>query len=131
MKKVFERLSFMVLGVLLASAAYLVGNTDKTADAKLTTFDNVIVTGSLIVKGPVLVGDVTSENQNYVHLQGDETGSTVLLFHNRNEETNDADAALLLSTSKANEKPLAGIRLRDKNNNASIGTSAKGWYKEK
>ena len=34
MKKTVERLTFMVIGALLVSAAYLVGSTDKTANAQ-------------------------------------------------------------------------------------------------
>ena len=128
MKKIFERLVFMIVGALLVSAAYLVGNTDKTADAQFTTFEDVIVTGRLIVKGTVIVGDPLADHRNLVHIVADEMGSTISLLHNRGENSNDAK--IMLQVSKADDTPAAIIRLEDKLGNIADGTSGLGWSKQ-
>ena len=130
MKKTVERLLFMLLGAILVLTAYLVGSTDNTVDAKFTTFEDVIITGSLVVEGAILVGDTSTDHGNLVHIQADKRAATVMLFHNRDNAGN-SDATVLMSASKAKDKIHAGIRLKDKHGNASIGTAALGWSKEK
>ena len=66
----------------LVTATYLVGNTDKTADAnpELTTLENVIITGTLNVKGAVVVGDLSAEHGNLVNIQANELSTSVYLW---------------------------------------------------
>ena len=129
MKKVFERLAFMVIGAVLVSAAYLVGSTDQTADAKFTTFEDVIVTGSLVVKGAVVVGDASADHRNLLYIKVDEKGSMISLFHKRNET--DSDASVILSASQVEERPVAGIALKNKFGDTAFATSDLGWSKMK
>ena len=127
MKKVFERLAFMVIGAVLVSAAYLVGSADKTADAKFTTFEDVIVTGSLVVKGAVVVGDASADHRNLLYIKVDEKGSMISLFHKRSET--DSDASVILSASQVEERPVAGIALKNKFGDTAFATSDLGWSK--
>ena len=127
MKKLFERLTFMVIGALLVSAAYLVGSTDKTANAQLTKFEDLVVTGNLIVKGSVTVGDLSADHGNLVHIKADDESSTILLLHNRSKHSRDA--SVMLSAKKIDGNPAASIKLQDKLGNSAIGTSDLGWSK--
>lgn len=131
MKKVFERILFMLFGALLATGAYIVGNIDKdaTANLELTTFENVRITGSLVVEGLLLVGDPLAEHGNLVHIESDKIASTIFLYHNRNRETQRSDARVMLSAGTIENIPSSTIVLRDKLGNSAGGTSRYGWSK--
>ena len=131
MKKVFESLTFMIVGALLVSAAYLVGSTDKAADvqdAQLTKFKDLMITGILIVKGAVVIGDFSADHGNLVHIKADEESATVLLLHNRSK--NSRDASVMLSAKKIDGNPAASIRLQDRLGNSAIGSSDLRWSKQ-
>ena len=131
MKKVFERLAFMVIGAVLVSAAYLVGSADKTVDAKFTTFEDVVIEGTLIVKGAVAVGDPRADHRNLVHIKADEKSSSIFLFHNRGKTDSEtsSDAIVILSASQVDKNPIAGITLKNKLGNTALATCDLGWSK--
>ena len=128
MKKLFERLTFMIVGALLVSASHFVGGADKTADAQLTKFEDLTVTGTLIVKGAVIVGDLSADHGNLVHIKVDEKSSTILMLHNRSK--NSRDASVMLSAKKIDGNPSASIKLQDRLGNSAIGGSDLGWLKQ-
>lgn len=131
MKRIFERIVFMLFGALLVSAAYLVGSIDKSADAnpELTTLENVVVTGTLNVKGTILVGDQSAEHGNLVNIQADEIGASILLLHNRKKL--NRDASVMLVAKKINGIPNASLKLQDNLGNTAVGAADLGFLKAK
>ena len=127
MKKTVERLAFMLLGAILVSAAYYVGSTDSTADAKLTTYDNLRVKGDLHVEGSVFVGRM-QEPTNMVQITVGERASTIRLYHNRLDPMHE-DASLILTTATPEGgEPVSALELSDKFGNNLIVSSAAGIH---
>ncbi|MDE0685826.1 MAG: hypothetical protein OXI63_23090 [Candidatus Poribacteria bacterium] len=75
MKRIYERVLFMVIGALIASFAYLVGNVDKGANAD--DLGEMIMCDTLYVTQRIVVGDPrknvlllsTNEEQPTIHMR--------------------------------------------------------------
>lgn len=151
MKTLFERIAYTLFGALLVSVAHFVGSIDHRADAQHTTFQEVTITGHLIVKGAIIVGTYSAPHDNSVLITaGTESAAIVLahgenqavfltaksesasieLIHNRSKNGSDANALLTAHTTENNE-PNAGIMLQDKLGNTTVVSSDIGLHREK
>ena len=121
-------MAFMLVGALLVGGAYLVGKTEKDARADLREFENVEITGTLIVKGRLLVGDTDACLVNAVLISADKNGPHVGLDY-QCDPVNKTSTANILITATATDKgqPIASIQLYDKLGNNLTGTAFSGW----
>lgn len=127
MNKTVERLIFMLIGALLVSVAYFVGQSDKTADAEVKAFDDVVIRGNLFVHGAIRVGDLDSEHQNFVAIRADRNGTAIDLMHKFVD--NNTDAQVILATHRAAGKPFSAILLSGKSGKTVYATSDEtGWF---
>ena len=127
MNKTVERLAFMFIGALLVSVAYFVGNADKTANAEIKDFDDVVIRGNLFVHGAISVGDINSEHRNFVAISANESGASIDLMHNFVD--GDTNAQIILGTHDKEVAPFSGIILSAKSGKTIYATSdEKGWF---
>ena len=73
MKKMLERMSFMLIGALLASAGYLIGTTDSGADAEPNSSPNGVFNTLRCQK--LIIGAPESEHKVVIGTQTDAVGT--------------------------------------------------------
>ena len=130
MKKTLERLSFMMLGAVIAASAYYFGSTDSTANPSNAIFQDVIIEGNLGVRGAIVVGDESVESANLVMIDAAHESAAILLRHNIRNRGKIEDAVLMLTTHSSDDGiPSSSILLKDINGNTSYGSSIRGWKK--
>ena len=132
MKRTFERIGFMCVGAILVGAAYFVGKSERPADAdaKLTTFEDVVITGKLYVNGKIVVGTIGEQPANVVIIEANEDESRVLLLNKLDSQTGKTASNIEISAYNDSGTPVAGIALIDKLGNEALGTSDLGWLKK-
>ena len=131
MKRTFERIGFMLVGAVLVCTSYFVGKTEKDADARITTLEDVKITGTLFVNDTIIIGNPFKEPGNSISLKVDEIGPRISLDYHYDEAKNHRDASLfLLAGEGANGKASASITLEDKFGNTLTGLSYLGWYEK-
>ena len=126
MNKTVERLIFMIIGALLVSIAYFVGNTDKTAEAQQTTFDDVRIKGTLIVDEII----VASGSKNFITLTAKDNFSMIgLTYGSKGDGT--ADAQIILSARKGDPTPISVISVSDNTRGTIYATSEQAsWIRK-
>lgn len=127
MNKTVERLIFMLIGALLVSVAYFVGQSDKTADAEAKIFNgDVTIKGHLVVSEGITVARLIPNNKNFIGIHTDENGCALILSHKG--ETGVLNAQTTLSARKKNAIPVSQITLSTTTGKTVYATSdEKGW----
>lgn len=116
----------MVIGALLVSIAYFLGNTDKTADAQRTaTFNDVHIKGHLSVEGDILVVDANRKND--IGIKTSKNRAVILLRHGVHKNKKDADSIVILGAVEKDGTPFAFIDLLDKFGNELSAESYSEW----
>ena len=98
MKRTYERILFMVIGALIAFFAYMVGNTDRSANAhedekKLMTCDY------LHVRETIMIGKPSRDIS--ILLQVNENNSQFVLKHGKDSENYDNEIGMVATSEAA------------------------------
>ena len=128
MKRTLERIGFMLIGAILVSIAYLLGNADRDANAQeKTEFESVTIKGSLTVHGPMFVGNSAKDPYNSVLIFADDNGAAIFISNDYSK--GDKTASQVIITANTNNKgiPIATMVLKDNDGNFRQADSKLGW----
>ena len=123
MNRILERSMFLIIGALIATVAYLIGNADRDADAQdeFARFDKIICRGIFLTN---------EDNTNGIELFFDETGSPKIFLRDKKSGEKISLGVVnngpLILVEGDQEGEFLGIGINSKEGRASMEISGSG-----
>ena len=107
-----DKIVFFIFGVVVATLAYFVHDMNSATAQEKTIVEDLIVTGTLLVKSGNVIVTNGLDVSNAIKLEVDDTGARMGLINGLTEEASNAKSTLFLTAETKNDKSSSRIILQ-------------------